>query len=114
MRKTADVIQYVSRKSWDNWISYRKRVIEIKNREHQRANRRLKNKEELLDRKNSLGVKDLTAYNAVKQIATNGKASIAWKLTTGKLVVFYYKKKGAIFYGKDNYECAGIICTDGN
>lgn len=54
-------------------------MIEIKNRERQRANRRLKNKEELLDRKNSLGVKDLTAYNAVKQIATNGKASIAWK-----------------------------------
>lgn len=77
--KTADVIQYVSRKSWDNWILYRKRVIEIKNRERQRANRRLKNKEELLDRKNSLGVKDLTAYNAVKQIAANGKASIAWK-----------------------------------
>lgn len=58
---------------------YREKVIEIKNRERQRANRRLKNKEELLDRKNSLGVKDLTAYNAVKQMATNGKASIAWK-----------------------------------
>lgn len=22
--------------------------------------------------------------------------------------------EGAIFYGKDNYECAGVICTDGN
>lgn len=22
--------------------------------------------------------------------------------------------EGATFYGKDNYECAGVICTDGN
>lgn len=22
--------------------------------------------------------------------------------------------KGATYYGKNNYECAGIICTDGN
>lgn len=48
----------------------------MKNRERQRANRRLKQKEELLDKKNDLGVKDLTAYNAVKQMVTNGKAII--------------------------------------
>lgn len=68
--KTADVIQYVSRKSWDNWILYRNRVIEIKNRERQRANRRLKNKEELLDRKNSLGVysKEPMSQNATDSI----------------------------------------------
>lgn len=54
-------------------------MIKIKDRKRQRLNRRLKHKEELLDKKNDLGVKDLTAYNAVKQIATNGKASIAWK-----------------------------------
>ena len=51
-------------------------MIKIKDRKRQRLNRRLKYKEELLDKKNDLGVKDLTAYNAVKQMATNGKASI--------------------------------------
>ena len=77
--KTADVIQYVSRKSWDNWIFIREKVIKIKDRKRQRLNRRLKHKEELLDNKNDLGVKDLTAYNAVKQMVTNGKASIVWR-----------------------------------
>ena len=56
-----------------------KGVIDIKSRERQRANRKLKHKEELLDKKNDLGVKDLTAYNAVKQMVTNGKASIVWR-----------------------------------
>lgn len=51
-------------------------MIKIKDRKRQRLNRRLKHKEELLDNKNDLGVKDLTAYNAVKQMVTNGKASI--------------------------------------
>lgn len=46
----------------------------MKNRERQRANRRLRYREELLDKKNSMGAKDLTAYNAVKQIVTNGNA----------------------------------------
>jgi hypothetical protein len=53
-----------------------KGVITIKSRDRQRANRRLKHKEELLDKKNDLGVKDLTAYNAVKQMVTNGKVAI--------------------------------------
>ena len=43
-------------------------MIKIKDRKRQRLNRRLKHKEELLDKKNDLGVKDLTAYNAVKQM----------------------------------------------
>lgn len=42
-------------------------MIKIKDRKRQRLNRRLKHKEELLDNKNDLGVKDLTAYNAVKK-----------------------------------------------
>lgn len=50
---------------------------QMKSRTRQRANRKMKQKEELLDKKNGLGIKDLTAYNAVKQIATNGKATIA-------------------------------------
>ena len=57
----------------------REKVIKIKDRKRQRLNRRLKHKEELLDNKNDLGVKDLTAYNAVKQMVTNGKASIVWR-----------------------------------
>lgn len=48
----------------------------MKNRKKQRENRKLKSKEELLDRRNSCGVKDLTAYNAVRQIKTGGKAPI--------------------------------------
>lgn len=58
-------------------------MIKIKDRKRQRLNRRLKHrlkhKEELLDKKNDLGVKDLTAYNAVKQMVTNGKVSIVWR-----------------------------------
>ena len=50
--------------------------IGMKDRKRQRENRRLKNKEELIDRRNNCGVKDLTAYNAVLQIKTNGKATI--------------------------------------
>ena len=48
----------------------------MKDRKRQRENRRLKNKEELIDWSNNCGVKDLTAYNAVLQIKTNGKAEI--------------------------------------
>lgn len=76
---TADVIQNVSRNQWDKWVFIREKVIKIKDRKRQRLNRRLKHKEELLDKKNDLGVKDLTAYNAVKQMVTNGKASIVWR-----------------------------------
>ena len=49
----------------------------MKNRKKQRENRKLKHKEELIDKRNGFGVKDLTAYNAVLQIKTNGKAGIA-------------------------------------
>lgn len=48
----------------------------MKGRKRQRDNRRQKKKEELLDRKNFCGVKDLTACNAVRQIVTGGKAAI--------------------------------------
>ena len=51
----------------------------MKNRMRQRENRKLKHKEELLDKKNGHGVADLTAYNAVKQIATQGKATLVLK-----------------------------------
>jgi len=39
-------------------------------------NRRIKQREERIDKRNDCGVKDLTAYNAVRQIMTNGKANI--------------------------------------
>lgn len=51
----------------------------MKNRIKQRANRKLKKREEMLDKRNACGVKDLTAYNAVMQIRTNGKAPIILK-----------------------------------
>lgn len=90
-------------------------MIKIKDRKRQRLNRRLKHKEELLDKKNDLGVKDLTAYNAVKQMVTNGKASIVYgDRPPGNWRYFITQKKGATSYGENNYECTGIICTDGN
>lgn len=48
----------------------------MKDRKRQRANRKLKQQEELLDRRNSYGTKDLTPYNAVLKIRTNGKSNI--------------------------------------
>lgn len=53
--------------------------IDMKNRKRQRENRKLKPKEELLDKRNSCGVKDLTAYNAVRMMRSGGKATIALK-----------------------------------
>ena len=49
----------------------------MKNRIKQRANRKLKEQEARLDKRNHYGTKDLTAYNAVQQIRTHGKAAIA-------------------------------------
>ena len=51
----------------------------MKNRKRQRENRRNKTMEERPDKCNAYGVKDLTAYNAVQQIRTKGKAEIALK-----------------------------------
>ena len=49
-------------------------------KERRRANRRKKHQREtLLEMKNVYGNKDLTAYNAVLQIRTNGKADIRLK-----------------------------------
>ena len=49
----------------------------MKNRIKQRANRKIKEQEVRLDKRNHYGNKDLTAYNAVQQIRTKGKAEIA-------------------------------------
>lgn len=49
----------------------------MKDRKKQRENRRKKKQEELLDRRDKCGVKDLTAYNAVRQIRSGGRAEIA-------------------------------------
>lgn len=48
----------------------------MKSRNRQRENRRAKQREERIDKRNDYGIKDLTAYNAVLQIKTNGKANI--------------------------------------
>ena len=50
----------------------------MKNRIKQRANRKMR-LEERLEKCNNCGIKDLTAYNAVQQIRTNGKAAIVLK-----------------------------------
>ena len=49
-------------------IFFQKEAMNLKNRKRQR--------EERIDKRNDCGVKDLTAYNAVRQIMTNGKANI--------------------------------------
>lgn len=52
----------------------------MKNRKRQRELRRQKHQREaLLEMRNAYGAKDLTAYNAVLQIKTNGKAEIRLK-----------------------------------
>ncbi len=48
----------------------------MKNRSKQRENRKSKVKEEMLDKLNGYGVKDLTSYNAILKINTNGKSNI--------------------------------------
>lgn len=50
--------------------------MNLKDRKRQRENRRIKQIEERIDKRNNCGEKDLTAYNAVRQIMTNGKANI--------------------------------------
>ena len=49
----------------------------MKNRIKQRANRKLKAMEERLDKRNHYG--NMTAYNAVQQVRTKGKAEITLK-----------------------------------
>ena len=56
-----------------------RRRLELKDRKKQRENRRLKHKEERIDKYNIFGLKDLTTYNALLQIETNGKANIILK-----------------------------------
>lgn len=51
----------------------------MKSRKRQRENRKLKIVEEGINKYNTYGIKELTAYNAVNQIRTNGKASIVLK-----------------------------------
>lgn len=48
-------------------------------RRRQRENRKKKRREERLSRRDSCGAKDLTAYNAIRQIETKGKANIVLK-----------------------------------
>ena len=55
---------------------FQKEAMNLKDRKRQRENRRIKQREERIDKRNDCGVKDLTAYNAVRQIMTNGKANI--------------------------------------
>ena len=51
----------------------------MKNRKKQRENRRLKHQEERIEKYSGWGYKDLTPYNAIRQIESHGKANIALK-----------------------------------
>ena len=51
----------------------------MKDRKRQRENRRIKNREELLDKRDQCGVKDLTPYNAVLRMKKGKNATIALK-----------------------------------
>lgn len=51
----------------------------MKNRMKQRTNRRLKNKEEMLDKRNGCSIKYLTAYNAVAHMKFGDKAEVVLK-----------------------------------
>lgn len=48
----------------------------MRNRQKQRERRKEQGAEELLHKRNYYNVKDLTAYNALLQIRTNGRANI--------------------------------------
>lgn len=48
----------------------------MRDRRKQRELKRKQRKEEIIDKRNDYGIKDLTAYNAVLQIKTNHKANI--------------------------------------
>ena len=54
-----------------------KKEVGMKNRRRQRENRRRKHTEELLFKESGYGYKDLTSYNAIRWIASKGKAEIA-------------------------------------
>lgn len=51
----------------------------MKDRRRQRKKRKLKHHEELLDKNSGRGFKDLTPYNAVRRMKSNGKSEIALK-----------------------------------
>ena len=57
-------------------IFYERLEAGMKNRKRQRENRRFKHKEERLEKYDGWGHKDLTPYNAIRQIESNGKAEI--------------------------------------
>ena len=63
----------------DDRGSLTKRRMHMRNRQEQRELHRKQTREKMIDKSNYCGVKDLTAYNAVMQIRTNGKANIVLK-----------------------------------
>ncbi len=65
----------------------------MKNRARQRDNRRAKHREESIERRNAFGVKDLTPYNAVRQIQTGGRADIELGTPQGYFYTLPTKRK---------------------
>lgn len=62
--------------SWGAACPEKKGGPGMKDRKRQRENRRLKNREEALDKRSIYGYKDLTPYNAMLRIKANGKAQV--------------------------------------
>ena len=71
----------------------------MKNRTRQRENRRIKHREEAIEKRNAYGNKDLTAYNAVRQIQTGGKADIELGTPHEYLYMTPTKRKKELFPG---------------
>ena len=65
--------------SMDKYVKIRGNKM-AKNRVRQRANRKMKNNSNRPPEKHSFsGYKDLTAYNAIRKIESNGKSAIVLK-----------------------------------
>lgn len=71
----------------------------MKNRARQRENRRTKHREEAIERRNAYGLKDLTPYNAVRQIQTGGRADIELGIPHEYLYTLPTKRKRQVIPG---------------
>lgn len=73
---TADVSHSAVSRTAEGEVYLPHRRLAMKDRRRQRENRRLKHREEGLEKRNTYGVKDLTAYNAVQRIRLGRRAMV--------------------------------------
>ncbi len=57
----------------------------MKDRKHQRENRRWKHREKGLEKNNLFGIKDMTAYNAVQRIRLESWLWSSWHKRIGRI-----------------------------